>query len=296
MDSDVAWTLHQTVETIVNMMVNAVEHLHHQACLIQQVRTEQMFHTLRNHVMRLAFLSLFICIMSACSVLEQTVLNNVLPSESEISTGLKTALNIGIEEAVAALSVDGGYLNDDVIKIFFPEQASFISDNLTKVPFLNDLVLSQFEESMNHAAEEASKQVVNIFKIAISEMTITDALSLLNGGDGAATAFLKKKTMEQLKQKYDPIISDVMNKTLVDGLDMSTASLWNDIFTNYNKVANLSFGFIPVQPEIDITDYVLERSLDGLFIKVADVENDIRANPTEWSTKTGKAILGRVFG
>ncbi|KAB2809963.1 DUF4197 domain-containing protein [Phaeocystidibacter luteus] len=223
--------------------------------------------------------SAVLLVTPSCDVLTQlpNMTTNLPLSEAEVSAGLKEALTVGIRNAVTQTSATDGYYGNSLIKIPFPEEAQRVKTTLTNLG-LNSLI-DDFEESMNHAAEQASKKATDIFVDAITKMTINDAMGILNGADDAATQYLKRTTENQLISEFEPII----NSALQQG---NVTQYWTDITTKYNQIPFVE----PVQT--DLTGYVTERAIDGLFVMVAQEEKEIRENPQARIND----ILKRVFG
>ena len=134
--------------------------------------------------------------------------------------------------------------------------------------------------SMNRAAEDASSKAVPIFLDAIRGMTITDGLSILRGGNGAATAYLRSRTTTQLTSAFKPVIQNALGKN-------NATALWSNVFTTYNRLPTTRSKVNP-----DLTGYVTERALAGLFTTIAEEENKIRTNPAARVS----SILEKVFG
>ena len=134
--------------------------------------------------------------------------------------------------------------------------------------------------SMNRAAEDAAGKAVPIFVNAITNMSITDGISILRGGNNAATEFLKGTTTMALTEAFRPVIQNSLGK-------VQATKYWSDVFRAYNK--------LPItknKVNTDLTAYVTERALNGLFVKVAEEEANIRNNPAAQVT----GILQKVFG
>ena len=123
-------------------------------------------------------------------------------------------------------------------------------------------------------------------------MSISDAVGILNGVDTAATHYLRKTTYNQLYNLYQPKIKSSVNKDLVGSI--STAEAWNDLTGAWNKFANSMVGKIggyePVN--VNLEDFLTRRALDGLFLKIAEEEKQIRKDPVSRVTD----ILKKVFG
>ncbi|MEZ4829908.1 MAG: DUF4197 domain-containing protein [Bacteroidia bacterium] len=125
-------------------------------------------------------------------IAEKGLAENLDPTEGEIIGGLKEALGNGAASAVSILSKSGGYTNDPLVKIPFPEEAQFAANTLRDIG-LGSLV-DEFEKLLNQGAEEGAKTALPIFKNAITSMTFADAKNILLGGENAATEYFKAKT------------------------------------------------------------------------------------------------------
>lgn len=233
-----------------------------------------------NRVIPFIIAGSMISITPSCDVLTEmssTMQTNLPLTEAEVSSGLREALKVGIKNAVTQTSAENGYYGNSLIKIPFPPEAQRVKSTLTDLG-MNSLV-DRFEESMNHAAEQASAKATDIFVDAITQMTINDAMGILNGENDAATQYLKRTTGERLRGEFSPIIQSALESVKV-------TQYWDDITTQYNKIPFVT----PVNT--DLTDYVTRQAIDGLYLMVAAEERKIRENPEARVTE----LLKRVFG
>lgn len=202
-----------------------------------------------------------------------TYMNN-----EEIGGGLREALKLGAQTATRNLSATNGFFGNQLIKILMPPEVRNIEAKMRQFGMGN--VVDKAILSMNRAAEDASSQALPILVNAITSFTIQDAVSILNGGDNAATNLLKAKTTPQITEAFRPVISRSMSKYNVE-------QLWAQVFTTYN-----SLPIIKSRVNTDLTGYVTEKALSGLFTTVAAEEKKIRLDPVG----TGSDIITRVFG
>ena len=209
----------------------------------------------------------------------QKVLQNTNPkqglSNDEIVRGLKEALNVGTNNASGKLSLVDGFFKDAAIKILMPEEAKKAEKKLRALgmgKMVDDAILS-----MNRAAEDASKSAAPIFINAVKGMSIGDAVGILRGGDFAATNYLKEKTTASLTEAFRPVIEKSLEK-------VNATKYWNTVFTTYNK-----FSADKVNP--DLSAYVTERALSGMFHQVSLEEQKIRKDPLARTSD----ILKKVF-
>lgn len=212
-------------------------------------------------------------------------------SESEVVEGLKEALIQGSKNSSSILSAVDGYYGDELVKILLPEEASIIIDNLSRIPggdkLVEDVILR-----INRSAEEAAKEVAPIFISSIKQMTINDAFGILKGADNAATMYLSNSSRTDLYNLYKPKIRQSTEKDILGGV--STKESWDALTGKWNKVANSVVGqvagFNPVNTDLD--DFLTNRALDGMFLKVEVEEKKIRTNISDRITP----ILKKVFG
>ena len=233
---------------------------------------------------------LFIISLFSCSIIEDastTILSptNNSPSKidltnEEVISGLKEALNVGIKNAVNLSSVTDGFLKNDVIRLPFPPDAIKVREKA--INFGLSKQVTTFEETLNRAAEEATKKALPIFVDAIKNMSVSDGFSILKGGDGAATKFLKSQTSNQLVIAFAPVVKEATTK-------VQLTAYWNPIITRYNSAMTLSGGQ-KLDPDLDA--YITQKAIDGLFYLLETEENKIRKDPLARVSD----ILVKVFG
>ena len=239
--------------------------------------------------MKLLPILLLISLFS-CSIIEDvstTIINPTNNSSSkidltneEVISGLKEALNVGIKNAVNLSSVTDGFLKNDMIRLPFPPDAIKVREKA--INFGLSKQVTTFEETLNRAAEEATKKALPIFVDAIKNMSVSDGFSILKGGDGAATKFLKSQTSNQLVIAFAPVVKEATTK-------VQLTAYWNPIITRYNSAMTLSGGQ-KLDPDLDA--YITQKAIDGLFYLVETEENKIRKDPLARVSD----ILVKVFG
>jgi len=246
----------------------------------------------------LLFIALTCLTLTSCAELMQvasqlsTASSSAVPiSNEENISGLKSSLNIGIEQAVKNLGVEDGFFNDAALKLLLPPEAKPIIDNIRLIPGGQDLV-DKAVLSLNRSAEDAVNEATPIFKTAIKNMSITDAVGILFGGNNAATEYLRKNTYTQLKTAFTPKVKSSLSKSLV--ANVSTTDTWNTLSSGYNSVAKTQVGMIAGMKTVNVNleNYVTEKALDALFLKVAAEEKAIRTDPVARIS----ILLQRVFG
>jgi len=197
-------------------------------------------------------------------------------TSDQVVAGLKEALVVGAERGTKSLSAADGFFGNAAIKILMPEEAKKVEKTLRSVGLgrqVDDAV-----KTMNRAAEDAAKSATPIFVKAVKEMSIQDAMGILNGGNNAATTYLQSKTTAQLTEAFRPVIDQSLQK-------VEATKYWNTVFTSYNKVSREK-----INP--DLPAYVTEKALSGIFFQLAREEEKIRLDPVARTSD----ILKQVFG
>jgi hypothetical protein len=198
-------------------------------------------------------------------------------STDTITKGLKEALRVSTTQAVAKTGKPDGFLGNPAIKIPLPASLQKARTGLQLVGMGPQL--SQLEAGMNRAAEQATPMAKQIFLNALMKMTITDARNILNGGDTAATQYFKTTTSQELTTAFTPIVHKAMQNV--------------GVVRQYDAVMQNSMAGPLLQGRgVNLDQYVVGKTLDGLFYMLGQEEKNIRQNPAAQTT----AILRQVFG
>lgn len=197
-------------------------------------------------------------------------------SNADIVSGLKQALTIGTQNGTNQLSNADGFFKNAAIKILLPEEAKKAENTLRNLGMGN--LVDKAILSMNRAAEDASKGAGTIFINSIKQMTITDAVNILKGGDFAATNYFKAKTTDELTQSFKPVIDKALK-------NVNATKHWGDAMSVYNQ-------FTTNKVNTDLSAYVTEKAMEGIFYQLGLEEQKIRKDPVARTTE----ILKKVFG
>jgi hypothetical protein len=184
--------------------------------------------------------------------------------EGEIVEGLKEALNVGISNGSAEASKVDGFFKNELIKIAVPPEAQKVAETLRKMGLGAEV--DKFTLSLNRAAEDAAKKSKPIFVKAITSMTVPDALGILKGQDDAATQYLKKTTNEDLFKTFFPVVDSTLN------LNKAT-EYYGELVKTYNQLPLVK----KVNP--NLKEYATQKTIDGLYILIAQEEKKIREDP-----------------
>jgi len=210
-------------------------------------------------------------------------------SQDQMVQGLKDALAKGLQQAIARLGHDGGFLTNLNVKIPMPEKLQTVEKTLRAMK--QDKLADDFVTTMNHAAEQAVPEAGSVFADALKQMTIEDAKSILSGPNDAATQYFQKTTQTNLYAKFYPIVQKATAQTGV-------TAAYKNLMEKANAGQGLgSFGSalggsLLGKDSMDVDAYVTNKAMEGLFKMVAAEEQQIRQNPVARTTD----MLQKVFG
>ncbi|HEY9184898.1 MAG TPA: DUF4197 domain-containing protein [Salegentibacter sp.] len=197
-------------------------------------------------------------------------------TNSEIASGLRQALDNGIDKQVTKLTEENGFYSNQLVRIGLPQELQKVDETLRDVGL--DALADEGLKILNRAAEDAVKEATPIFVNAVREITFSDARNILLGSDNAATLYLTNKTEKQLYSSFNPVVKQSLDK-------VGATEVWRNIITRYNNLPLTN----KVNP--DLVDYVTTEALDGVYTMIAIEEKEIRENVSARNT----ALLKRVF-
>ena len=220
-----------------------------------------------------------ILVLSSCAELQSVVDN--LPSQTgidnnTIAAGLRQALDKGIEEQVTKLTKTDGFYKNELVKILLPEELQKVDKTLRSIGLSS--LADEGLKILNRAAEDAVGEATPIFVNAVKGITFTDARNILLGDDRSATSYLEARTQDELYAKFNPVIKQSFSKVGAD-------KIWANLINRYNQIPLTN----KVNP--DLTDYVTQQALQGVYTMIALEEKDIRTSVAARSTD----LLRKVF-
>ena len=198
-------------------------------------------------------------------------------SEEAIGGGLKEALRVGTETVVAQLGARDGFNADSAIHIPLPASLDKVRSALDRVGLGSPL--HDLELGLNRAAEVATPKARELFLQAIDNMTLDDVMSIYRGPDDAATRYFQAQMSEPLAAEMRPVVDESL-------ADVGAARSYDAAMDTYNSLPFVS----PV--DTDLTDYVIEKGMEGTFHYLAQEEAAIRSDPVKRTTE----LLQQVFG
>ena len=222
---------------------------------------------------------LSILILSSCAELQSVVdslPNQVGVDNTTIASGLRQALDFGIDKQVTKLTQENGFYGNSLVKILLPEELQKVDQTLRSVGLSS--LADEGLKVLNRAAEDAVGEATPIFVEAVKGITFNDAKNILLGDDTAATSYLENKTNTALYAKFNPVIKQSFSKVGAD-------KIWSNLITKYNALPLTN----NVNP--DLTDYVTNEALKGVYTMIAVEEKDIRTNIASRTT----TLLKKVF-
>lgn len=198
-------------------------------------------------------------------------------SDQEISDGLVEALRVGTERVVTQVSATDGYNLDPDIHIPLPGALKDVQKVLKSVGMSS--LADDLERRLNRAAEAAAPEAQELFWGAISEMSFEDVQQIYKGPDDAATRYFQKKMTPELTERMRPVV----DRSLAD---VGAIQSYDNMMKQYESVP-----FVP-DAKADLSSYVVDEAMNGIFHYVAIEEAAIRNDPAARTTE----LLQKVFG
>lgn len=200
-------------------------------------------------------------------------------ADSEIADGLRAALGQGVQRAVESLGSPDGFLANADVRIPVPGHLELVEKGLRSIG--KDAIADQFVTSMNRAAERAVPEAASVFAGAISQMSIEDARGILNGGDRAATEFLKRSSNDELEGRFRPIVDAAMQQ-------VGVTRDYQELLDKAGPVSALVDT-----DKLNLSGYVTDGALAGVYHMIGAEEQKIRENPAARTTDLLKKVFGR---
>ena len=230
--------------------------------------------------MRKLLAFVFVICLTSCGELQDIVnqlpQNGTVLSNADMASGLRQALDLGIDKQVSKLTQKDGFFKNELVKILLPEELRKVDKGLRDIGL--DNLADEGLKVLNRAAEDAVKEATPIFINAVKDITFNDAKNILLGNDNAATQYLTSRTQTELYNKFKPVINSSFSKVGAD-------QIWANLINKYNAIPFTN----NVNP--DLTDYVTGEALKGVYTMIAVEEKEIR---TKVSSRTTD-LLRKVF-
>lgn len=187
---------------------------------------------------------------------------------------IKGVLSDGTQQGLNIWSNPSQFVTHQLIDLALPESLKNINSKLTNLG-LQSLVTKE-KQYIAEAAKVSVEIAKPILSDAISQMTAADAISIISGGKGAATRFLKQKTQTQLIAAIQGRVDSKLNeyglvKSLNTALNSSSLSgILSSVTGNTNTSATSG-----------LSQMASEQMVNGLFKIVENYENEKRNNSAQ---------------
>jgi len=198
-------------------------------------------------------------LLSSCDSLKK-IGSQIGISEFEMAAGLKDALSQGLFRGFDAFADPNG---NPLVRFAFPGDAAKIEKTLRDLGMdkMVDQVTAKFTRAMSSAVTAAKP----IFLNSVKQMSFRDAASILvTDNQHAATDYFKTTMSPELMTAFRPIVDSTVK---TEGANKD----WSNLVNVYNKIP-----FINKPLESNLTDLIAARTIDAMFVSVAQEEENIR--------------------
>lgn len=200
-------------------------------------------------------------------------------SGKDASGGLKEALTQGAGKAVALLGKKDGFLGNPKVKIPLPESVQKVEGLMRGLGMGKKA--DELITAMNRAAEAAVPEAKTLLVNSIKQMSVEDAKGILTGGEDSATKYFRRTTSGPLTEKFKPMVKAAMAKV--------------NVAKKYDQFAGKAATYGLVREEdAHLENYVTQKTLDGLYLMMAEEEKAIRKNPLGAAGTMAQKVFGAL--
>ena len=196
---------------------------------------------------------------------------------TQVAAGLKEALRVGSDTVVGQLGKTDGFNADPAIHIPLPKSFKSVQTTLKSLGMSS--MLDDLELKLNRAAEQATPKAKALFLSAIEGMSLDDVMGIYNGPQDAATRYFQQKMSPQLAVEMKPIVDQALTQA-------GAVQAYDSVMGQYRAVP-----FVP-DVKADLTGYVVDQGMNGIFHYLAQEEAAIRQNPVKRTTELLKTVFG----
>ena len=200
-------------------------------------------------------------------------------SGKDANGGLKEALTQGAGKAVDLLGKKDGFMANSKVKIPLPpsvQKVESVMRGLGMGKKADELITA-----MNRAAEAAVPEAKTLLVNSIKQMSVEDAKAILTGGDDSATQYFRRTTSGPLTEKFKPMVKTAMAKV--------------QVAKKYDQLAGKASSYGLVREEdAQLENYVTQKTLDGLYLMMAEEEKAIRKNPLGAAGSMAQKVFGAL--
>lgn len=191
-----------------------------------------------------------------------------------LTEAVKRLLAVSSQNAFAELLQPNGFFDSQMARISVPDslggsRTTDIANALLRSKPIQDRLLRQ----VNRAAEQGAELAAPIVAETIRNMSITDAVAIINGGPRAATSLLRGQLGNTLVDRMLPGIGN--------GLRLFDNEIINLVLS---QATNVDFSTV----NRDVTSKVN----DAIYRSIGAQEEAIRANPRATNDPLLIAVLG----
>ena len=218
----------------------------------------------------------------------------ILPAASQAqgaAPGIRSMLVTATRQATRRLGQRDGFFGDSIVRIPLPGILATTQRRLETIGLAGPL--DDLELRMNRAAEDVMPQARDLVINAIRSMSISDGLGILRGSDTAATQYLRSRTQSSLTGLLRPPMESTLASSGAYGAIDGAAELVDrqaGLGRLFGRGRNARSSAQDYRGEV--TDFAVEKSLDGVFHYVGEEERGIRSNPAGRT----RDILRGLFG
>ncbi|MBX2845193.1 MAG: DUF4197 domain-containing protein [Saprospiraceae bacterium] len=195
------------------------------------------------------------------------------PSEAEVLQALTKVLDSSALKALVTLNK----LNKQGAEGLLPEELQPVLATLKTLGLGDDV--TKVENTITDVVSTVAAESGGILTDAVKEVNFGDAVSIVLGGEDAATQVLREAMYTTVKKRYSQKIeAELLNQ------EPEIMQYWGMATGAYNL-------FAKNKVDANLSDFLAEKAVDAVFLSMGAEEKKIRDNPAS----LGDAVVKKVF-
>lgn len=198
-------------------------------------------------------------------------------TQAVAARGVREILGTGAGRALQRLAAVGGYANDPLLRLHLPTAMEAGTVALRAAGLGAEL--EAVETGMNLAAAAMAGEALPVLLDTIGATEVRDAAMILEGGDRAATDWLKARAGAALRSKLAPIVVTQL-------VGFGVYAPWKAVQTTWNSLPGQT------APLPNLEEHVTDMAMAGLWRALGDEEQRIRTDPAARDSALLDSLLG----
>lgn len=221
--------------------------------------------------MKKLFLPLLLALTLPAFFSCSTLRNGYTLNERDAADAIRQLLQIGTREG----NLTGAFSKDAILSTLFPEPVKKALNTMQQLGLTNEV--DRFTTTLSTAAEKTATRSVPIFVSGITNMKLTDAMSVIKRGGTSATDYLRGAVGTELRSAVKPVMQEALNEYKLN-------EQWEKMIKPVQSIVGNKLN-------LDLANLMAGMVTEKMFQQIEERERLIRAEANARTTP----LLQKVF-